>query len=120
MKRLKKEILTKKSFYPKYLKLVNVILPDPLTPKEIEVLSNFMELEGDLVEHDRFGTQSRSLVRANLGFKSNSNLDNYIKYFKKKNIIYLSPKTNKLEINPKIAIPKSEKEIMLTFAFRIK
>ncbi len=120
MKRLKKEILTKKNFYPKYLKLVNVILPEPLTPKEIEVLSSFMELEGDLVEHDRFGTQSRSLVRTKLGFKSNSNLDNYIKYFKKKNIIYLSPKTNKLEINPKIAIPKNEKEVMLTFAFRIK
>ena len=36
MKRLKKEVLAKKSFYPKYLKLVNVILPEPLTPKEIE------------------------------------------------------------------------------------
>ena len=44
MKRLKKEILTKNNFYPKYLKLVNVILPEPLTPKEIEVLSSFMEL----------------------------------------------------------------------------
>ena len=83
MKRLKKEKLSKKVFYPKYLKLVNVILPDPLTPKEIEVLSKFMELEGDLVEEDRFGTQARTVVRNKLGFKTNSNLDNYIKYFKK-------------------------------------
>jgi hypothetical protein len=120
MKRAKKEILTKKTFYPKYLKLVNVILPEPLTNKEIEVLSSFMELEGDLVDNDRFGTQARSHVRAKLGFKTNANLDNYIKYFKKKNIIQVSKKTGKLEINPKIAIPKNETEISLTFEFTVK
>ena len=81
MKRIKKEVIKRKDFNPKYLKLVNVILPNPLTTKEIEVLSCFMELQGDLVELDRFGTQARSVVRERLGFKTNSNLDNYIKYF---------------------------------------
>lgn len=120
MKRLKKEVLEKQSFYPKYLKLVNVILPEPLTAKEIEVLSHFMSLEGDLVENDRFGTQARSYVREKMGFKTHANLDNYIKYFKNKNIIYLSERTGKLEINPKIAIPKNEKEVSLTFDFKLK
>ena len=118
MKRLKKEKLSKKVFYPKYLKLVNVILPDPLTPKEIEVLSKFMELEGDLVEEDRFGTQARTVVRNKLGFKTNSNLDNYIKYFKKKGVLFINTK-GKLQLNPKISIPKNEDTVELTFSFQL-
>ena len=119
MKRLKKEVIKRNAFYPKYLKLENVILPKPLTTKEIEVLSCFMELQGELVERDRFGTQSRSLVRERLGFKTNSNLDNYIRYFKEKGVIEKDPKTKKLVISPKIDV-KNEKQIMLSFAFKIK
>ena len=119
MKRVKKETLKKKNFLPKYLKLVNVILPDPLTQREIEVLSAFMELEGDLVDEDRFGTQARSLVRRKFGFKTYSNLDNYIKYFKKKGVIYTDEK-GKYQLNPKISIPSGEKRIQLSFLFNIK
>lgn len=120
MKRLKKEIINRGDFFPKYLKLVNVILPEPLTNKEIEVLSEFMVLQGDLVRLDRFGTQARNLVRTKMGFKTNSNLDNYVKYFKDKGVIVLDPKTEKLVISPKIAVPDSEGEVVLTFAFKIK
>ena len=119
MKRIKKEVINRKDFNPKYLKLVNVILPDPLTTKEIEVLSCFMELQGDLVELDRFGTQARSVVRERLGFKTNSNLDNYIKYFKQKGVIMKDEETGRLVLSPKIDI-KKEKEVVLTFAFKIK
>jgi len=119
MKRIKKEVIKRKDFNPKYLKLVNVILPNPLTTKEIEVLSCFMELQGDLVELDRFGTQARSLVRERLGFKTNSNLDNYIKYFKQKGVIMKDEKTNRLVLSPKIDV-KKENEVVLTFAFKIK
>ena len=117
MKRVKLENVNLGSFYPKYLRLVNVILPKPLTNKEIEILTAFMELKGD-IEEDRFGTQARKLVRDRFGFKKHSNLDNYIKYFKNKGII-VSNGTGKLEINKRLDIPRNEKEIELTFKFLI-
>ena len=54
LKRVKADTLDRKDFYPKYLKLVNVILPKPLTSKEIEILSAFMELQGDVIEENLF------------------------------------------------------------------
>ena len=118
MKRVKREKLSKKKFLPKYLKLVNVILPDPLTQREIDVLAAFMELEGDLVKEDRFGTQARGVVRKKFGFKSYSNLDNYIKYFKKKGVLFQDTE-GKLKLNPKISIPESEDKVELAFQFDI-
>ena len=120
MKRVKKEVLKRSDFYPKYLKLINVILPDPLTQREIDVLSAFMSLRGDLVELDRFGTQARMVVRKRLGFKTHSNLDNYIKYFKDKGVLVSNPETKQLELNKRIEIPKGEKEVSLSFMFKIK
>jgi len=120
MKRLKAEKTTHSDFFPKYLKLVNVILPKPLTLKEIEVLSEFMKLKGDIVSEDRFGTQARKLVREKFGFKSSSNLDNYIKYLKNKGVlVYAEEDSKKLIINKRIAIPQDEDTIELTFKFHI-
>jgi len=115
MKRIKKQHVSRKEFYPQYLKLVNVILPKPLTAKEIEVLSAFMELEGDLVENDRFGTQARKLIREKFGFKKHSNIDNYIKYFKRKGVLYIDG--SKLRVIESINIPKDEREVELSFNF---
>ena len=117
MKRVKLENVSLGSFYPRYLRLVNVILPKPLTNKEIEILTAFMELKGD-IEKDRFGTQARKLVRDRFGFKKHSNLDNYIKYFKNKGIIVPND-DGRLEINKRLDIPKNEKEVELTFKFLI-
>tara|TARA_Y100000401_G_C8323389_1_gene226771 strand:- start:696 stop:1055 length:360 start_codon:yes stop_codon:yes gene_type:complete len=117
LKRVKADTLDRKEFYPKYLKLVNVILPKPLTTKEIEILSAFMELQGDAIEDDRFGTQARKLVRAKFGFKTYSNIDNYIKFFKNKGV--LIKEGDKLKINRRIFIPKTEKEVELTFKFKL-
>lgn len=116
MKRLKKQRIDRKNFYPKYLKLINVILPQPLTQREIDILSAFMELEGDVVDNDRFGTQARRLVRERFKFKSHSNLDNYIQYFKRKGVLYTDD-TGKLKVVNSINIPKDEKEVELTFNF---
>jgi hypothetical protein len=117
LKRVKADTLSRKEFFPKYLKLVNVILPKPLTSKEIEILSAFMELQGDAIEDDRFGTQARKLVRNKFGFKTYSNIDNYIKYFKDKGV--LIKEEGKLKINRRIFIPKNEKEVELTFKFKL-
>ena len=101
----------------KKLKLVNVVLPKPLTSKEIEILSAFMELQGDAIEDNRFGTQARKLVREKFGFKTYSNVDNYIKYFKDKGV--LIKEDGILKINRRIFIPKDEEEIELIFKFKL-
>jgi hypothetical protein len=119
MKRVKNEVVKATDFYPKYLKLINVILPHPLTQKEIEVLSAFMELKGDLVESNRFGTEARRLIRNKFGFKTHSNIDNYIKYFKTKGILVKNDQTGLLEMNKVVSVPNGEEEIELVFRFRI-
>ena len=119
MKRVKNEVVKATDFYPKYLKLINVILPHPLTQKEIEVLSAFMELKGDLVESNRFGTEARRLIRNKFGFKTHSNIDNYIKYFKTKGILVKNQQTGLLEMNKVVSVPNGEEEIELVFRFRI-
>ena len=118
MKRVKKEIINRDEFYAKYLKLINVILPKPLTQREIDVLSEFMKLKGDIVSLDRFGTQCRKIVRNKLGFKHASNIDNYIKYFKDKGILVINS-NNVLELNPRLFVPNSESTVELTFLFQI-
>ena len=102
-----------------YLKLINVILPEPLTQKEIEVLSAFMELKGDLVESNRFGTEARRLIRNKFGFKTHSNIDNYIKYFRTKGILVKNEETGLLEMNKVVSVPNGEEEIELVFQFKI-
>ena len=119
MKRVKNEIVKRADFYPKYLKLINVILPERLTQKEIELLSAFMELKGDLVESNRFGTEARRLIRNKFGFKTHSNIDNYIKYFKTKGILVKNDQTGLLEMNKVVSVPNGEEEIELVFRFRI-
>ena len=49
-------------------------------------------------------------------FKSNSNLDNYIKYFKRKGVLYIND-SGVLQVVSSIDIPKEEKEVELTFNF---
>ena len=120
MKREKKERVSRNKFYHKYLQLINVILPEPLTTKEIEILSAFMELEGDLIEEDRFGTQCRKYIRDKFKFKSYSNLDNYIKYMKQKGVLLRDEDTGKLIINKRIEIPKDTKDIELVFKFELE
>ena len=115
-KRVKKEVIDRKDFYPKYLKLINVILPVPLTTREIEVLSAFMELKGDIAT-ERFGTQARKIVRERFNFKKHSNIDNYIKYFKNKGVVIKDSKTNKLKINPRVSIGDQQKGLELTFKY---
>tara|TARA_Y100001973_G_C5203658_1_gene339746 strand:+ start:1590 stop:1961 length:372 start_codon:yes stop_codon:yes gene_type:complete len=119
-KRVKQEIINRKDFYPKYLKLINVILPKPLTQREIDVLSAFMELKGDIVSDERFGTQARKLVREKFNFKKHSNIDNYIKYFKTKGVVIKDQETKKLKINPRISINEKQKGLELTFKYVFK
>ena len=79
-------VLEKKEYYEKHLMIINSLIPAPLSNMEIKVLSLFMSLEGDLIEHDRFNTQARKIVSKELDI-SNAGLSNYLKSLKDKGAI---------------------------------
>lgn len=86
MEALKKQLtLPTKKYYEKHLAIVNIFLPVTLTPKEIEVLANFMSLEGSIAQ-DRFGTSAKKLVMKELNL-SPGGLGNYLSSLKKKGFI---------------------------------
>ena len=69
----------------KHLEIINPLLPVSLTPKEIEVLSSFMSLQGD-ISKDRFGTTARKMVQQSVGL-SVAGMSNYMKSLKSKGFI---------------------------------
>ena len=73
-------------YFIKHLEIINPMLPIQMTPKEMEVLGNFMSLEGDTAEVDRFGTTCRKIVKKRLNL-SDGGLGNYIKALKEKGLI---------------------------------
>ena len=77
--------LPKNEYYVKHLSIVNVFLPESLTPKEIEVVASFMALEGDIAL-DRFGTSARRIVMSSLKL-SPGGLGNYLDSLQKKKFI---------------------------------
>lgn len=86
MKVIQKQLkLGKEQYYIKHLSIVNVFLPTELTPKEIEVIANFMSLEGDIAK-ERFGTSARKLVMEQMNI-SPGGLGNYMKSLKNKGFI---------------------------------
>ncbi len=89
--------LSRDKYYETHLSLVNALLPVKMTPKEIEVLSRFMALEGDIAT-DRFGTSARRLIKDALDL-SDGGLGNYIKSLSNKKFIIKNGQ-GKLQINP--------------------
>jgi len=77
--------LPREEYYMKHLEIINPLLPTTLTPKEIEVLANFMCLQGDIT-HDRFGTSARKIVQENVNI-SVAGMSNYMKSLKAKGFI---------------------------------
>jgi hypothetical protein len=87
MKILKKIVkLEGSSYFTKHLEIINPMLPIQMTPKEMEVLGNFMSLEGETAEVDRFGTTCRKIIKKRLNL-SDGGLGNYIKTLKEKGLI---------------------------------
>ncbi len=86
MKVIKKQlILSNEEYYLKHLAIINNFLPIKLTPKEIEVLANFMILEGDIAS-DRFGTTARKIVMSKMNIVT-AGISNYIRSLKQKGFI---------------------------------
>lgn len=101
--------LQESEYYEIHLSLINCILPVKLTPREIEVLSTFMSLKGDIAKH-RFGPSAKKIVMQRLGL-SPAGLSNYMGSLLKKG--FLLEKADIIEILP-ILIPE-ENEQFYTF-----
>jgi|FLOH01.1.fsa_nt_gi DNA-binding MarR family transcriptional regulator len=72
-------------YYNTHLQIINPLLPIHMTPKEIEILANFMSLNGTIAE-DRFGTTARNMVKSKMNL-SNAGISNYMKSLKDKGFI---------------------------------
>lgn len=95
--------LSQEEYYKVHLSIVNTIIPEKMTPKEIEVLSSFMSLEGDIALV-RFGPSARKIVRENLGL-SPTGLSNYISSLLEKK--FLTKQGDSINIWP-ILIPEKD------------
>jgi hypothetical protein len=98
-------ILSKEEYYTKHLSIINPLLPQQMTPKEIEVVACFLSLEGDLAK-DPFSTTGRKIVRDRLDL-SPGGLGNYINQLRDKK--FLIVKEDKLLILP-ILMPSSDEQ----------
>lgn len=73
-------------YYIYHLSIINPFLPIELTPKEREVLGNFMAFKGDLAKKDRFCSSYRKQVKITLGM-SDGGLSNHLSSLKNKGAI---------------------------------
>jgi len=77
MKEIKKLLkLSGIQYYQMHLSIINCLLPVKLTPKEIEVLSCFMSLTGDISRY-RFGPSAKKIVMATMKITP-AGLSNYM------------------------------------------
>jgi DNA-binding MarR family transcriptional regulator len=81
----KTQKLSTLEYYVTHLQIINAILPVKLTPKEIELLANFMSLNGSIAE-DRFGTTGRAIVKSKMNITT-AGVSNYLKSLKDKGFV---------------------------------
>lgn len=97
--------LKKLDYYKTHLSIINPVLPIQMTPREIDILASFMNLEGDIAQQ-RFGTTAKKIIMAELGLKP-SNLSNFIRDLLKKG--FLIKKIDNIEIWP-LLLPEPNKQ----------
>lgn len=106
MKIISKSIsLDSYNYHKKHLYIINPMLPIQMTDKEIEVLSAFMSLSGDLA-NEPFSTTGRKIVKEKLSL-SLGGLGNYLRSLKIKGFILGE---DKLYILP-LLIPEPDVQI---------
>ena len=89
--------LNKRDYYVKNLKIMSNLLPITLTKKEIEILAEFMSLDGYIIKDEMFNITSRKKVMENLKLHSAS-LVNHLRSMIKKGILDRDKITNKISI----------------------
>jgi hypothetical protein len=119
----KSKELSLKQFYKEFLRHTSNSLPahKRITDMELEVLTEFWILEGDLIKKDRFSTTAKRAIREEFGFKNYSNLENYITKLIEKG--YLIKSEKRVSIKPSFDLPKEmlrkNKKITLVYEFNI-
>ncbi len=109
-------ILEKEKYYEMHLKIINSLIPAPLSNMEIKVLAGFMSLSGDLMEVNRFNSAARKLIASQQSPSiSSAGMSNYIKSLEQKGAIYYNI-DNVLEI-AKILLCESGEQF---YQFKIK
>ena len=109
MKILQKSlVLDKRQYYEVHLHIINPLLPNRLTDKEISVLACFLSLDESLVEDDRFNTVARKRVRDELNL-SPGGLSNYLKSMIDKGHLTKSELSRKIAVRDYI-IPQADKQ----------
>lgn len=107
MKIIKKTLqVTQLEYYKKHLAIVNTVLPVQMTPKQLEVIANFMFLE-NTKHKDPFNGICRKIVMHNVGI-SPGGLGNYLNQLKKLGFLLL--KDGYLTILPILIPEKGEQE----------
>lgn len=89
---------SREEYYKLHLNIINPLLPNKLTEKEIMILTSFMSVDEKLVEDDRFN----SLVRKKVMEKhklSAGGLSNHLKSMINKGFLKRSNVTGRIKIN---------------------
>ncbi len=98
MEIIQKGIKAEGNYHILHLTIINPFLPKPLTTKEIAFLAAFLEIEGELVEDDRFNTVVRKKVMEKLGL-SPGGMSNYLKALINKSIISKNEYSGRLSVH---------------------
>jgi len=86
-------------YYVKHLEVLNVMLPEKLSQKEIEVLAAFMDQDKSLIEDDMFNGVVRKKVMDKLSLKPGG-LGNHLKKMIEKKFLSKNEITKKITIKP--------------------
>lgn len=98
--------LTEQEFFKTHINIINALLPNKLSPKEIDTLAVFMSFTGTLAG-DKFCTSGKKIAKETLAI-SYQQLWNLLSSLKKKGSI-IENSNGKLDILP-ILFPKSRIE----------
>jgi hypothetical protein len=92
-----------REFYERHLSIVCSVDQLQVSPREIQVLAAFMELEGDIVKDHRFNSAARVKVRETLDICP-AGLSNYLKTLKNKGLIEQNRNTKLYSISPRFNV----------------
>lgn len=98
---------SKVEYISRYIHILNSFSKDKLTDPQIDVIANFLALDGDLIRENRLSTDARTHVRRQLGM-SHSALTNILKRIKDKG--YLMSVNGKDKFH-KLLIPPEDKKL---------
>ena len=107
---------TKREFFELHLNIMNSLLSQKFTEKEIVILASFMSIDEKLVEDDRFNTLVRKKVRTEHKLSAGG-LGNYLKSMLDKGYLTKSKITGRLKIKSILmpALPKQGYEIKIGY-----